>query len=235
MIKDIKVVLFDLDGTLLPMQQETFAKAYFSGLAKKAAPYGYDPNKLIETIWQGTAAMVKNDGKNTNEAVFWDLFATKYGAGSLKDKILFDEFYENEFEQVKDVCGFNSQAKVCVDKIKQSGYRTALATNPIFPEIATNVRMRWAGLDADDFEFYTTYENSRHCKPNLDYYKDVVSALNVTPQECLMVGNDVDEDMIAETLGMKVFLITDSLINKSNKDISVYPHGNFDDLLDYVK
>ena len=32
--------------------------------------------------------------------------------------------------------------------------------------------------------------------------------LNVSPEECLMVGNDVSEDMIAETIGMKVFLIT---------------------------
>ena len=50
-----------------------------------------------------------------------------------------------------------------------------------------------------------------------------------------MVGNDVNEDMVAGTLGMKVFLLTDCLINKENVDISQYPHGNYDDLLSYVK
>lgn len=49
-----------------------------------------------------------------------------------------------------------------------------------------------------------------------------------------MVGNDVGEDMIAQTLGMKVFLLTDCLINKEDTDISVYPHGSFDELLAYI-
>ena len=49
-----------------------------------------------------------------------------------------------------------------------------------------------------------------------------------------MVGNDVSEDMIAETLGMKVFLLTDCLINKENRDISGYPGGGFDQLMEYI-
>ena len=62
-----------------------------------------------------------------------------------------------------------------------------------------------------------------------------MSKLGVCPEECLMVGNDVDEDMCVECLGMKVFLITDNLINKNNKDINAYPNGSFDDLAEYIK
>ena len=109
-----------------------------------------------------------------------------------------------------------------------------LATNPLFPVVATESRIRWAGLKKEDFELVTTYENSRHCKPNPDYYKDIMEEIKVRPQECLMVGNDVKEDMIAESLGMKVFLLTDCLINKEEKDISVYPNGDFNELLAYV-
>ena len=50
-----------------------------------------------------------------------------------------------------------------------------------------------------------------------------------------MVGNDAKEDMIAETLGMKVFLLTDCLINKENKDLSHYPQGSFDELIKYIE
>lgn len=32
----------------------------------KLAPQGYDPKKLIDTIWCGTGAMVKNDGTKAN-------------------------------------------------------------------------------------------------------------------------------------------------------------------------
>lgn len=231
----IKVILFDLDGTLLPMDQDVFVKAYFSGLAKKAAPYGYDAGELVKSVWAGTAAMVKNDGSVTNEQVFWNTFAKIYGEKALKDKWVFDEFYENEFDKVKEVCGFNPLAKTCVEELKKMGYRVSLATNPIFPEVATKARIRWAGLDYKDFESFTTYENSRHCKPNPEYYKDILKALNVTPEECMMVGNDVEEDMIARTLGIKVFLLTDCIINKNNKDISVYPSGSFEDLIKLLK
>lgn len=48
-----------------------------------------------------------------------------------------------------------------------------------------------------------------------------------------MVGNDVKEDMIAESLGMKVFLLTDCLINREGQDISRYRHGSFDCLSEY--
>ena len=34
---------------------------------------------------------------------------------------------------------------------------------------------------------------------------------------------------------MKVFLLTDCLINRENKDISVYPHGSFDELIQYIE
>ena len=53
-------------------------------------------------------------------------------------------------------------------------------------------------------------------------------------QRRLMVGNDVAEDMIAEQLGMKLFLLTDCLINKNNADISRYPHGSFDELFNFI-
>ena len=87
----------------------------------------------------------------------------------------------------------------------------------------------------DDFEIITTYENSRHCKPNPDYYREILSKRGLKPEECAMVGNDVGEDMIAETLGMRVFLLTPCLINKTGTDISRYPNGGFPELLEFIR
>ena len=230
----VTAILFDLDGTLLPMDQDAFTRYYFSNLAAKAATKGYQPNALIDTVWAGTAAMVKNDGEKTNEAVFWELFAAKYGGDALNDIPFFEEFYRTDFQKARDICGFAPMAKEIVHSLKARGLRVILATNPLFPAIATESRIRWAGLEPEDFELYTTYENSRHCKPNPEYYKDIMAELNLTAEECVMVGNDVGEDMIAEKLGMKVFLLTDCLINRKNEDISKYPHGGFKELEDFL-
>lgn len=228
-------VLFDLDGTLLPMDNDAFTKSYFKLLAVKLAPYGYESKQLADAVWAGTAAMVKNDGKSSNEEKFWQKFSEIYGEKATTDKPIFDEFYEKEFQKAKSVCGYNPKAAETVRKVKEMGLRTVLATNPIFPHNATESRIRWAGLEPEDFELYTTYENTGFCKPNPDYYKDIIKRIGVNANECLMVGNDVTEDMVAKTIGMKVFLLTDCLINRSGKDISEYPNGDFDRLIDFIK
>lgn len=230
----ITTFLFDLDGTLLPMDQEVFIKAYMGGLAAKMAPHGYEPKLLIKSIWQGTGAMVQNDGGCSNEEVFWKVFSSIYGRDTKADAPIFEEFYRVEFQKIQENCGFDAKSKVIIDLLKKKGCRIALATNPLFPAVATHSRIRWAGLAPEDFELITTYENSRHCKPNPDYYRDILDTLGVTPKECVMVGNDVDEDMIARELGMQVFLLTDCMINKNHVDISQYPNGSFDALLEFI-
>ena len=231
----ITTVLFDLDGTLVPMDQEVFVKDYFSRLVKKISVYGYAPDKIIDAMWQSVRAMIKNNGIKTNEEVFWKKFSEILGEGILEYLPQFEEFYETEFDKVKTVCGYNPDAARAVRTIKDMGYRVALATNPLFPRRATELRISWAGLSPDEFELFTTYEDICYCKPSLEYYEEVLKRLGVSPEECLMVGNDVGEDMITEMLGMKVFLITDCVINKDNTDISKYPNGTFEELVKYVK
>lgn len=230
-----KVVLFDLDGTLLPMDQDTFIKAYLGGMAKKLAPHGYEPEKLVKAVYAGMKAMTENDGSCTNEDAFWTAFTGLLGEHVREDIPIFDDFYRNEFQDVKNICGFLPEAAKTVRSLKEKGFHIALATTPMFPSIATESRIRWAGLEPEDFEIFTTYEDYHFCKPNLNYYKEVVEKLGVKPEECLMVGNDVGEDMITEELGMKVFLMPADLINKEGKDVSVYPQGDFEDLLAYIE
>lgn len=54
------------------------------------------------------------------------------------------------------------------------------------------------------------------------------------PHECVMIGNDVGEDMVAKELGIKVFLLTDCIINRKNADITMYDKGGFDELIDWL-
>ena len=231
----IDTVLFDLDGTLLPMVQEEFVKAYMSLLANKMVNYGYDPKKLVKSLWVGTEAMVRNDGHATNEAVFWETFCQLMGPDVRKDMPLFEEFYAVEFGGARTACGFAPEAEEVIAMLKERGATVVLATNPLFPAVATRQRVRWAGLDPEDFALITTYENSSHCKPNPDYYRDILDAIGKAPEQCVMVGNDVGEDMVAGKLGMKTFLLTDCLINKEEMDIGAFPNGSFGELKAFLE
>lgn len=231
----IRYVLFDLDGTLLPMDQDIFVKAYFKELSKKMAPYGYTADGLVDGIWKSMGAMVANDGSRTNDAVFWENFSKVLGNDVLSRRPIFDEFYRNEFNNVSKHCGFTPKAQETVDLIKGLGAKIVIATLPVFPADAIEARINWAGVNKDDLEYYTSYEKCSFTKPSPDYYKELLAKIDARPEECLMVGNNVDEDMIASTLGMKVFLLTDCLINEHDADISVYPHGSWNKLQEHIR
>ncbi|MDE6408320.1 MAG: HAD family hydrolase [Anaeroplasmataceae bacterium] len=230
----IKAILFDMDGTLLPMDIEVFTKTYFQKIGEYMSSYGYEAKELLHGIWKGTGAMVKNDGTLSNEDVFWKTFSLLLGKDAYKDLPLFTRFYIEKFDEIKSSCGYTKSASKLIEFLKEKNVELILATNPIFPMIAQTKRLAWAGIRDSDFSWITSYENSHYCKPNIKYYEEILSHFPYAPNECLMIGNDVEEDMVARNLGMQVFLLTDCLINKDNVDISIFPHGDYEDLFNYL-
>lgn len=231
----IKAILFDLDGTLLPMDLKTFQMTSGGRFIEKMTEYGYDPNLLGKTQWDAIMAMSANDGSRTNEEAYFGKMIEIYGEPIRKDFPLFYEYYENEFDNVKEVCGFNPEAGPAVKKLKDMGYRLVMATNAWFPKSAIEARLRWAGVDSGLFEFMTLMDNSHYCKPKLEYYEEILRRLELPAEECLMVGNDVQEDMVAAKLGIHVFLMTDHLINRDGTDVSGLPQGGFEELKEHLE
>lgn len=231
----MKVVLFDLDGTLLPMNQDVFVGRYLKELGIKGAELGYGAQELVQIVLAGLEVMIANDGTMTNEERFWELFMATYGGERKKHTEVFENFYQNEFSRVADGTSPTPLANEAIQVLKPKGYELVLATNPIFPKVATLERMRWAGLDPRDFSLITTFENSTFAKPNLDYYREILTKLEARPEECLMVGNDVQEDISVAELGMDVFLVTDDLINSAGEDHSHLPQGNRQEMLLYLQ
>lgn len=232
-----KAILFDLDGTLLPMDNDEFVNVYFKLLAAKAIGWGYDREKIVDGIWTGTKAMITNDGKRLNMDAFWDTFDQLMEKDTRADMHRFDEFYTNEFHQAKAATGENPFAKEAVSIAAQKADQVILATNPLFPACGVATRMGWVGLGFEDFALVTNYENSHFCKPNPAYYQEIMEKMDLNPQECLMIGNDIDEDVVpAKALGMKTFLLTDTLINRKGKSLDEADHhGSFQEMLEFLK
>lgn len=233
--KDITTLMFDLDGTLLPMDLEDFTNTYFSLLAKKAAPYGYEPKALVAAVWKGTKAMIINDGSRPNDQRFWEVFAGELGEKILELRPVFDRFYAGEFNGAKTAVRENPLAKRAVEAAKRAGYTVILATNPLFPLVGVATRLNWLGLSPEDFSHVTCYENCSYCKPNPMYYTQILERAGKRPEECLMIGNDVREDAIAAgKAGLSAYLITDCLENAGNDDISAVPNGSFAEFMKFA-
>ena len=225
----IDTVLFDLDGTLARFTQKAFIDTYFAELAKVFIKMGMDAGQSIKAVWAGTKSMYLNDGSRTNAAAFWESFGNVLGLdaqriGTVESAC--DSFYENEFDAVKSIVDLSDVPQRLLRRLTSEGYHAALATNPLFPECAVVTRLRWIGLSPGDFIHITHYSNSSFCKPNLEYYKDVLDKIGKKPEQCIMVGNNPAEDMIAGKLGMQTYLVTDCLENEAGADISSYRHGS---------
>jgi len=224
----VNTILFDLDGTLLPMDQDEFIKLYFKGLYIRFKDT-YDFETLQKTIWAGTQAMVENDGRASNETVFWNTANQVMGLDRSVAEAEFYDFYEKDFIIAKGATTANPIIIDCIHRLKEKDYTIVAATNPLFPKNATKNRLRWAGFNPEDFALITTYEDSHYCKPNTSYYKEILERLNKKPTECIMVGNDNQEDMCAETIGIKGYLITDCLINRKDAPITAAWQGTFEE------
>jgi len=238
----MNTVLFDLDGTLLPMDQQAFTDTYFKALSGRFRHSDYDSIKIVDAIWQGTKAMIANDGFRTNEEIFWHTFRNEYTPGGRRldkaeikkiERILM-KFYKKDFAVTRLNTWPTPYAWECISTLKNKGYQVVVATNPFFPDVATRQRIEWAGLNPDDFSLITTYENSCFCKPNLNYYRHVLKMLDKDPVDCIVVGNDVEEDMCAMELGIDVFLIDECLINNDNEDISMIKRGDWKTFKEFV-
>lgn len=230
----IKTVLFDLDGTLLAMDQDSFIQAYFQALTLKMSQCGYDAKKVIHGLAKGSMAMVLNDGSMSNEEKFWEVFQeTTQLSREVIEKDFYD-FYLNEFNEAGKQIPKNEAMIKAVQWLKAKGYQLILATNPLFPAIATQNRIRWAGLEVEDFDYITTYENSSYCKPNPAYFNEILERLHLNVNECIMVGNDIEEDGAASQVKLPLYFIQDCLINKRNLEISGWL-GNSEQFLALVQ
>ena len=231
----MKTILFDLDATLLPMDQDRFTMLFFTSLSEFYQKNNKDRPRFQEAFTKGLEGMVSNNGTQTNEEKFWEVYEKFFPDYTEGDKVFTKEYYKKEFVKAKLACDPNPEIPGVIRTLKQQGYRLVLATNPVFPLIAQKKRVEWAGLEANDFEYISSYENSSYCKPNPKYYEEIVQKLDLRVEDCVMVGNDATEDMVAETLGIKVFLLTDGLINTNQIDITGFPKGSFKQLLQFLK
>jgi len=183
-----------------------------------------------------TFATINNlDPTKTNQEVFWEHFSKDLPYDAKELMLVFDTFYDIEFPKLSSIIKKNDLPAAILETAHKKGYEIVIATSPIFPEKAILERLNWINARHFPYKFITTYENMHFTKPHKEYYEEIMEVIGRRPEECLMIGNDVEEDMIAGILGIKTFLVTDFILNRKNKAIEVDFSGSLKDLYTFVK
>lgn len=230
-------ILFDLDGTLLPMDREEFVRAYLPGISAAAAALG-DPKTIGRAILYGSNVMMaQTGGPQTLETVFWQAFEKACGITREASEPLFQRYYEGEaFEAVRAITPMEPLVPRIVETAKTAGMRLILATSPLFPRIATQKRVGWAGLRVEDFEHITTFEDYHAAKPHRAYYEELLLRLGLRGEQCIMVGNDAVEDLRAPAeLGMETFLVRNHAIIPEGCEYVCDHEGDYAALLAWLE
>ncbi len=232
----IKSILFDLDDTLLGNDTYEFLPRYFSLLKQYGGRY-LPEEQFLRMLLLSSEAMSKNiDPHRTNREVFWMRFGELTGINTCALEADLDDFYQHEFETLRAVTVYNPAAAKLMDTCFDLGLKVVIATNPMFPRRAIEARLAWAGVAVDDYPYalVTTIENMHATKPHEAYYREILEEVDCSPQEALMVGDDVKRDIEpAVNLGLYTYWLQTSNAPLP-KDVRPTAQGDLSALLDLI-
>ncbi len=230
-----KTLLLDLDGTLLGVDMRVFLKEYFAKLGEHLE-HIISPETLVKCLKSSTQVMIDNlEPDKTNKQVFCENFLKKVDIPAGQMELLLEDFYLNKFKYLEPFTRQLPEAREVMEAAFSRGYRLVLATNPVFPYLAIKQRMEWGGVDSYPYKLITSYENMHFCKPNLQYFQEIMEKVGARPHECLMIGNDMDDDMVASEAGIKTYLVEDYLIDRNCRGYEVDFRGTLKDLAHFLK
>lgn len=204
----LDALLFDLDGTLIRVQMTEFIPRYVEGLAEHCRDH-VKPKKFVRSMLDAIRGLIKDvsDGEQTNEQRVYSYLCRQLALPESVLRETFQQFAANNLDSLQELVRPIPLARKILDECVQRNLTLVLATNPVFPEFMIQARLRWAGLDDIPFRYLTSFENSRYCKPQADYFQEILGNLELDPKRCLMIGNDAEQDMAAASVGIETFLV----------------------------
>jgi len=207
----ITTLLFDLDDTLLGNDMDRFVPPYFKSFATHVAGH-VNPQMFVKNLQAGVAAMIANDDpRRTLEQVFGAAFYPGLDVTPETFMPLAESYYVEKYPALKAETQTVVAAREVIQWALAHDYKVVIATNALFPRSAILQRLDWAGVSADEFPYslITTLEFMHFAKPHPEYFAEILALVDSRPEECLMVGNDWEQDIApAAALGLHTFWVS---------------------------
>lgn len=230
-------LLVDLDNTLLTNEMEKFVPAYLGALSAYFPqwPAGEFQRKLLFA----TQAMInKNDPTFTLEKTFDQVFYSSLGVEKEQIITKITDFYRDEFPKLKQICGSRPEAVDLLEKAFAEGLQVVIATNPIFPRIAIEHRLDWAGFSSNKYPFslVSSFETFHFAKPNIAFFAEILTQLGYPDCPTLMVGDSLEEDMLpCASLGIPGFLVTNRPIDIPDEYTHLIQQGTLNQVWPWIQ
>ena len=230
-LDSVEAILFDLDGTLLGVDMHTFISNYLAGLAARLEDLAHShqvAGKMRDAV---VDMLTRVDGQLTLEQRMLNYLEENLAIPPHRYQEALADFCRENLPGLASCIQEHPLARPLLKACQNLDWRMVLATNPIFPRAVIDARIKWAGLEPDFFHFVTDYETSRHCKPHLEYFQEILARLDISAKACIMVGNDSWHDMAARRAGMRTCLLTTWRIDHRQTRFSPDWEGSHEEFL----
>jgi len=204
----IKVLLVDLDGTLVGAKDVPLAIDFVVRAIKTVRDYG-GTRKAIRALNAVQSALLskpKNDNSKTNATKAVESFAEVLNMGVDQAQNVLVEGTRKIFPKLQKHFYPIEGAKNFIEWAKDH-YPLVLATNPVWPLDIVELRIKWAGIDPKIFKRITLAKEMSAAKPWHRYYEEILQQEGLNPEECLLIGNDLKKDLPATEVGIRTFII----------------------------
>ncbi len=234
-VSSVKAVFIDLDGTLLQVEMEEFIPAYISGLSRHFADIAHHYT-FCTTVRTAISALLASENDDMdNKELFFAVLKHRLGI----DPGLFDErlarYCADGLASLKSFIHPLPQASRILECCRERGLAVILATNPVFPRPLVDARLAWGGIGDFPFDLVTSIENTRYCKPDPRYFRDLLKRFGLAPAEAVMVGNDTEHDLAASEVGIATFLVDTWLADRCSGNFRTDYRGGHPELLRFLE
>jgi len=207
-----KAILFDLDDTLLDNSMKVFEPHIFQLLVEYWSHY-VPAKKALAALSNGVQAMDANNGTHhTNEDLFVEAFCSATEIEPDEIKYHMEAYFSHDFRELAHLVHRLPEARPLVGWAIKNAFQVVIATGMQTPRAAVEHRLAWAGVPVTDFAytFITTWDNMHASKPHPAYYQEILTVIARQPAECLMVGDDWENDILpATTIGIPSYWIVE--------------------------
>ncbi len=227
-------IIFDLDGTLIEEESTMFYKILFGELLKRFnKKFGIDKDVFVPAMHKSMMAMEIVDGSDTIGNQFFKVLSTLIGVPVDAIEKEFGEFFDNDFDKVLVAFKPKPAMSKVVKKLKDRGDRLVIATDPFLPKVAVDKKIRYCGLNVEDFDFITYNSDCHFTKANPKFFEELFKGLHIDPENAIVIGNTVPTDVPAFPV-RETYILQDSVKEKGTTTMP-YTRISSEELLEIVE
>ena len=234
-LKKIKLIIFDLDGTLID------SNGMHNKIDIELVHYLKEKNMSPEEILKERDDFLKNNTIGDAYLNYCEYLKTKYNTNLSKEEIL--QYRRNLSKKFIKKIKYKPNADIIIKYLKEKGYKLALATVSRKEELeiykTENEYIKNKCILQNYFDFIITKDDVKMKKPNPEVYNKIKEKFKIKDlSECIVVEDSLTGVLAAKNANLKVISIYDKYSDKNRNEINKladYKVKNFKELLSLFK